>query len=59
MYWTKDSGDLAALINKVDNMSIEERAEYGKKAKERIKNAYSWSFICDRYADVFELRGIK
>lgn len=59
MYWTKHSGSLATLIDKADKMSMEERAEYGKKAKQRIKSAYSWSFICDRYADVFELKGIK
>lgn len=53
LYWTKDDGDLAKLIDTADGMSELERLEFGKKAKERVKTAYSWEFITDRYAEEF------
>ena len=53
VYWTKEYGNLAKLIDKVDKLSVEEIEWYGKKAKSRIKEAYSWQFIADQYADIF------
>ena len=53
VYWTKDKGNLAALIDRADKVSIEKRNEYGKKAKQRIRDAYSWQYICDRYEEEF------
>ena len=53
LYWSKAEGNLAELIDKADRMKDEERRELGVKAKKRIAEAYSWEFICDRYADVF------
>lgn len=53
VYWTKKDGCLAALINKADHMSLIKIDEYGRKAKQRIKDAYNWKFICDRYAEEF------
>ncbi|MDM8249755.1 DUF1972 domain-containing protein [Lacrimispora saccharolytica] len=49
LYWKKDEGELANLIDRVDQMSDVERKEYGRRAKERIKTAYSWDFICEKY----------
>lgn len=51
LYWTKESENLACLIDKADKMRPEDRLELGRKAKERVKTAYSWQFICDRYAE--------
>lgn len=53
LYWTKDKGDLAKLINLADVMNSGHRLALGTKAKERVKTAYSWQFICDRYAEEF------
>lgn len=53
IYWTKEEGNLARLVDTVDRISQEERMEYGRKAKKRIEKAYSWKFICDRYAEEF------
>lgn len=50
-YWTKESGNLAALIDKCEGI---DREELGRKAKERIKTAYSWEFISDRYAEIWK-----
>lgn len=56
MYWNKNEGDLTELINKADKINEDKRAEYGFRAKQRIKNAYSWQYIADRYEELF-LRG--
>lgn len=53
IYWSKDSGNLARLIEKADKMSEDEIAEYGVKAKKRIEEAYSWEYITNRYLSVF------
>ncbi len=49
LYWTKDEGNLADLIDRADRISPADRAELGGRAKERIKRAYSWQFIGDEY----------
>ena len=53
LYWTKEVGDLAALIEKADALPTEEIASLSKKAKNRIATAYSWQFICDEYEKLF------
>lgn len=53
VYWSKEDGNLSVLINEADNMGREEIKNMGEKAKNRIKEAYSWQYICDRYAEVF------
>jgi len=53
LYWSKEQGDLAKLIEKADTMTAEERAALGEKAKKRIADAYSWQFIADEYEKLF------
>ena len=53
LYWTKEEGNLAALIEKADTMSEAEIQELGVKAKNRIADAYSWEYIVDQYEKVF------
>ncbi len=53
LYWTKKPGNLAALIDKADRMTEEQRQILGARAKKRIQDAYSWEYICKRYADTF------
>lgn len=53
LYWDREEGKLADLINKVDNKPQEEIEELGKKAKKRVKDAYTWKKICGQYEDVF------
>lgn len=53
IYWSKDDGNLAKLIEYIDQLSAEEIECFGRKAKQRIRDAYSWKFICDRYAEEF------
>ena len=53
LYWTKEDGNFATLIDKADALSKEEVELLGQKAKKRIKDAYSWEYICRRYLEVF------
>ena len=57
IYWNKKDGNLAGLIDKADLMSDDEIITMGEKAKQRIKDAYSWQYICDRYEEVFLSNG--
>lgn len=49
LYWNDREGDLSRLIDESDTMDDKLRSDYGLKAKERIKNAFSWKFIGDEY----------
>lgn len=53
LYWTKEEGNLAGLIDSVDEMSKEQRDTLGKKAKARIRDEYSWEYICKKYEKAF------
>ena len=53
LYWTKEPGNLAALIDKCEGI---DREKLGRKAKERIRTAYSWDFISSRYAEIWVRR---
>ena len=49
LYWKKDKGNLAELIDTTDRMNQKDREKYGLAAKERIKEAYSWEYIGKEY----------
>ena len=53
LYWNKEDGALANLINKADCMSEEEIKELGIRAKKRISDSYSWEYIVDEYEKLF------
>lgn len=53
IYWTKQNGYLAKIIDKADSLDKKTIAEYGIKAKQRIKDAYSWEYICEKYFKAF------
>ncbi|MBQ5399042.1 MAG: DUF1972 domain-containing protein [Ruminococcus sp.] len=53
LYWSKDDGSLASLIERADAMTEQEIQSLGKKAKNRIAEAYSWQFISDEYERVW------
>jgi rhamnosyltransferase len=53
VYWTKEDGNLASLIDKVETFTADEIAIIGKKAKKRIKEAYSWEYIASEYEEIF------
>ena len=53
LYWNKEAGNLAALIDKADQMSEEELEMYDKRSTQRIRDAYSWQFIADEYKKIW------
>lgn len=53
LYWGAGEGELASIIDSADSMSAELRAEYGIKAKDRIRTAYSWAFIGSEYKELW------
>lgn len=53
LYWNKNDGNLAVLIDKADKMDEAEIAELGKLSTQRIEKAYSWQYISNRYLEVF------
>ena len=53
MYWNKEENNLSNLINTAETLKNEEIEQYGKKAKERIKEEYSWQKIVKNYENIF------
>lgn len=50
LYWTKEEGNLAQLIDNCDGM---DREKLGARAKERIEEKYSWQYISDKYEKIW------
>lgn len=53
LYWNCNDGNLSGLIDAADKMNINTIEEYGRKAKKRIKESYSWKIIAERYEKLF------
>lgn len=53
LYWTKEQGNLAALIDRADRMGDSEISSLGHAAKERIVDAYDWRFVAAKYERLF------
>lgn len=53
LYWTKEEGSLARLMEKVDGMKASSFDCIGACARKRISDTYSWANITDRYEGLF------
>ena len=53
LYWTKESGSLSGLIDMAEKLPEEKIRRYSERAKERIREAYSWQYIAARYEELF------
>lgn len=53
LYWNKSNGCLSKLINTVEKLGSDVIKDYGSRAKQRIKDHYSWDKICRQYENVF------
>ncbi|MDD3362869.1 MAG: DUF1972 domain-containing protein [Hespellia sp.] len=49
LYWDKQNGNLAELIDQSENLRPEEIKQLSAKAREIILKEYSWDYIVDRY----------
>ena len=50
LYWTKDEGSLAGLLDRLDTVDAE---DYGRRAKQRMRDAYSWESVASAYERIF------
>ena len=50
-YWTKETGNLAHLIDQVD--SLEDVSEWGQRAKANMKQNFTWEKIVGEYEELF------
>ena len=50
-YWTKETGNLAHLIDRVD--SLEDVSEWGQRAKANMKQNFTWEKIVGEYEELF------
>ncbi|MBM9561369.1 beta 1-4 rhamnosyltransferase Cps2T [Limosilactobacillus fermentum] len=53
LYWNKDNGNLASLINLADGMRASTITRYDKLSTQRIKEKYSWKYILNKYKKVW------
>ena len=53
LYWTKEEGNLANLLEKIDKMTKQQIEEYAEKSSKRIQEAYNWNKIIKDYEDIF------
>ena len=53
LYWSKEPGSLAALIERAEEMTDEERNRLSELARKRVMERYSWQKIAGRYASLW------
>ncbi|WGI18806.1 beta 1-4 rhamnosyltransferase Cps2T [Latilactobacillus sakei] len=52
IYWTKKHGNLAKIINDMDNLSEEKISDLDKASSKRIIDQFDWTIIIRKYEDV-------
>lgn len=52
LYWTKEEGALASLLDEAEDFAIEEMEELGERARQRMKEQYSEEYIVRRYEEL-------
>lgn len=57
VYWSKEEGNLAGLINMADRLTPEEISQLSHRAKQRVKDEYSWDYIVEKYEKLFIDKG--
>lgn len=55
VYWNKEEGNLANLINRLENINNDQLKELSTKAKHRIDSEYSWDYIVRKYEEIFNV----
>ena len=56
LYWNKDAGDLAGLINRADGLSHGDISVLDSASTDVIRKRYSWRSITDAYEALFMVR---
>lgn len=55
LYWTKEDGNLAGLIDKADRLLPENILILSNKSKKRIESFFSWYNITEKYLEIFSI----
>ncbi|MBR3660480.1 MAG: DUF1972 domain-containing protein [Bacilli bacterium] len=54
LYFNKNEDNLKNILEQVSNFRDKDIENYGKFAKERIQNAYTWDIVVSKYKKLFE-----
>lgn len=54
LYWSKEEGKLAEVIDWTDKFTYDEAEKIREKAKSRIMNSYTWKVIVEQYEKCFK-----
>ena len=52
LYWSKEEGSLANLIEEAESLSNKKVDNYSVKSKDRVNKLYSWQYITNKYNEV-------
>lgn len=53
LYWSKESRNLATLLDKTDTLDADIIEQLDKKSTDRVRDAYSWEKIVEEYEKTF------
>ena len=53
LYFSKEEGSLEKQIETIEKFKAKEQNEYSKKAKNRIKEEYTWEIVVKKYKKLF------
>lgn len=53
LYWSREKGNLAALIDKADAMNETSINDLAYRARTSVEERYTWEHICKQYEEVF------
>ena len=53
LYFSKEEGSLEKQIETIEKFKTKEQNEYSKKAKNRIKEEYTWEIVVKKYKKLF------
>jgi rhamnosyltransferase len=54
LYWTKEPGNLAALINRVEELPAAQYQQFGPAARQIVTTRYNWPDIVAQYEALFQ-----
>lgn len=53
IYFSNEEGSLTKALEKIEKFKVKDQEEYGKKARQRIKEAYTWEIVVNKYKKLF------
>ena len=53
IYFSNEEGSLCKQIETIEKFKIKDQNEYGEKAKQRIKDEYTWEIVVKKYKKLF------